>query len=313
MTVEELKIRQSWSLYQKIDHTIGAIEAFLNEIEAKGLSAYLSYSGGQDSTVLVDITRRFIRPSMKAVYCNTGNEWPEIVKFVRATENVQIIRPEMTVPQVLDKYGFPLISKEQSQYISQCRTTKSETVRNMRLNGKLRKKGYKGGKISQKWQFLLNEKFHVSDKCCECLKKRPFRKYEKETGEVPILGIMAEESDLRIQQYCRRGGCNSFNSNRIASHPMSIWTGNDIFSYRHEFKVPICEIYNVPGTTQTGCMFCGFGAHMKGDNRFERLFTLHPKAYLKFMNYTNNGVTYRTALRKIGIILPDENKQLKLF
>lgn len=44
---------------------------------------------------------------------------------------------------------------------------------------------------------------------------------------------------------------------------------------------------------------------------------MYPKMYNMFMNYTNNGVTYREAARKVlavnGLVLPDENRQLELF
>lgn len=312
MTIEELKYRQTWTLEQKIDHTVGAMEAFLAFLQSINRTPYISFSGGKDSTVLLDIARRFIDKDLKAVFCNTGNEFPEIVKFVRTFPNVTIIRPEMTVPQVIDKYGFPLISKEQSQGVRQCKTTKSEKLRNIRLYGSPGQKGYKAGKISDKWQFLIDEPFMVSEKCCECLKKRPFHIYGKKTGEAPIIGIIAGESKMRTGQYLQRGGCNSFDEKNLGCFPISIWTDSDIWTYIKKFNIPYCELYD-KGTDRTGCMFCGFGAHMKDDTRFELLYDLHPKAYQRFMNYTNSGVTYRTALRKIGICLPDENRQLKLF
>lgn len=307
MTAKELQTRQGWSLNKKIDHAVGAVEAFISRT---GRTPYVSFSGGKDSTVLLDIVRRFVDRDIKGVFCNTGNEYPEIVRFVRATENVKIIRPEMSVRQVLDKYGFPLISKEQAKLIREAKCTKSELVRKKKLNGT--KKGkYTFSKISNCWQFLINEPFMVSEKCCDCLKKRPFHKYEQETGEVPMIGVMADESRLRKSQYIRRGGCNSFEG-KITSYPISIWTDKDIWEYLLKFKVPYCELYD-KGYTRTGCMFCGFGAHLEKVSRFELLNDLHPKAYRLFMNYTNNGITYREALRRIGVALPDEQRQLKLF
>lgn len=219
MTLRELQQRQSWTLNQKIDHAVGAIEAF---IARTGKVPYVSFSGGKDSTVLLDIARRFVDKDMKAVFCNTGNEYPEIVRFVRSTENVTIIRPEMNVPQVIEKYGFPLISKEQAKRIREAKTTKSEKLRSILLYGIRMEHGCLSGKIANRWQFLIKQPFMVSDKCCEYLKKRPFAKYGKQTGEVPILGVMAGESDLRKRQYIRRGGCNSFQNSLIASYPISI-------------------------------------------------------------------------------------------
>lgn len=219
MTIQELNTRQGWTLNQKIDHAVGTVEAFLSRT---GKVPYVSFSGGKDSTVLLDIVRRFVNRDIKAVFCNTGNEYPEIVRFVRSTENVTIIRPGITVREVIGKYGFPLISKEQASYIREIRHTNSPYLKEKRLNGK-KVKGSFTGKISERWKFLIDKPFDISEKCCECLKKRPFRKYESETGEVPILGVMAAESDLRTHEYIKRGGCNSYEGRRVASYPISIW------------------------------------------------------------------------------------------
>lgn len=309
MTIQELQQRQQWPLHQKIDHALGTVEAF---VARTGKVPYVSFSGGKDSTVLLDLVRRFLYPDIKAVFCNTGNEFPEIVKFVHHTENVTVIRPEMTVRQVLEKYGFPLISKEQALYIRQAKTTKSAKLLALRLNGTDPKSGKVFGKISEKWKYLIKAPFMLSEKCCECLKKRPFANYNKQTGELPILGIMAGESLTRTRGYIRRGGCNSFKENHPISHPISIWTDTDIWAYLKEFKVPYCELYD-KGADRTGCMFCGFGAHIEKTSRFARLRELHPKAYDIFMEYTNNGITYREALERVGVQLPDGVRQLDLF
>lgn len=306
MTIQELNTRQGWTLNQKIDHAVGTVEAFLSRT---GKVPCVSFSGGKDSTVLLDIVRRFVNRDIKAVFCNTGNEYPEIVRFVRSTENVTIIRPGITVREVIGKYGFPLISKEQASYIREIRHTNSPYLKEKRLNGK-KVKGSFTGKISERWKFLIDKPFDISEKCCECLKKRPFRKYESETGEVPILGVMAAESDLRTHEYIKRGGCNSYEGRRVASYPISIWRDTDIWEYIHRFNIPYSPIYDIPGVEQTGCMFCGFGAHIEKISRFERLYDLHPKAYNVFMNYQNNGYTYREALRAIGVQLPDETPRL---
>lgn len=298
MTNKELQYRQGWTLQQKIDHSVGSIEAFISRT---GKVPYVSFSGGKDSTVLLDLVRRFVDHDIKGVFCNTGNEWPENVKFVREQENVITIKPDISIKDVLNIHGFPLISKEQAQYIREAKTTKSDKLRNQRLNGAHNK--IKSGKISDKWQFLINEKFNISEKCCKCLKKNPFRKYEKQTGEVPILGIMACESQLRKSSYIRRGGCNSFDGKHIASYPLSIWTDDDIWAYIKMFNIPYSKIYNKIGIKQTGCMFCGFGAHIKGDTRFKILRDMYPKAYDMFMCYQNSGITYRESLKCIGVDL----------
>lgn len=305
MSITELQERQSWTLHQKIDHTVGAIEAFVTAMKKKGNGVYVSFSGGKDSTVLLDICRRYVDKDMLGVFCNTGNEYPSIVQFVRQTDNIEIIRPKLTVSQVLATYGFPLVSKEQSQGIRQVRHGKSEKLRNIRLYGTNPENGNITGKISEKWKFLIDAPFDISEKCCDCLKKRPFSAYEKKTNRRPILGTMAVESRLRIQSYVRRGGCNSFKEGKESSHPMSIWTDTDVWAYIRRFDIPYADIYDM-GANRTGCAFCGFGCHKETISRFWLPFELYPKMYNLFMKYENNGVTFREALHYMNIELPDD-------
>lgn len=77
-TIEELRQLQSLPLSRKIQITqTRIIEAF----QHWGGNAYISFSGGKDSTVLLNIARQ-IYPDIKAVYVDTGLEYPEIKQFV---------------------------------------------------------------------------------------------------------------------------------------------------------------------------------------------------------------------------------------
>lgn len=309
ITLSDLRARQAWPLNQKIDHTCYAVEAFVAYCKEHGRTPYVSFSGGLNSTVLLDLARRFVDPNMKGVFCSTGNEYPEIVRFVRHTKNIEIIRPAMTPREVVARYGFPLVSKEQAHIIRQIRTTKSDKLRNYRLFGDGE---HQSGVLSVKWRYLTNEPYMVSEECCEALKKRPFHKYNRKNKAYEMVGTMAGESKLREQQYIRRGGCNIFSDEprKVHSAPLSIWTAADCWDYIHRFDVPYCPIYDAPGITRTGCVFCGFGAHIGGGSRFRVLYNLHPKLYQMAMNYTNNGYTLRYALRRMGVQLPDEQPEL---
>lgn len=296
MKIEELREKQGWSLDQKIDHSLGVIDQFLSRVEGK---AYVSFSGGKDSTVMLDLCR-IIKPDIKAVFCNTGNEYPDIVRFVREIKqggaNIEIIYPKMKPKDVFLKYGFPLVSKEQSQFIREAKHTKSEKLRRMRIEGFDGEKKLKV-KISKKWLPLIGCEFDISEQCCKKLKKDPFHKYEKDSGLCAIRGEMASESYLRTSQYIRRGGCNSFSDTGKGkgSFPLSIWMDRDIYEYIEKRNIKIADIYH-KGATRTGCMFCGFGCHLKGDDRFELIKNQYPKMYDMFTAYTNNGIKYIDAI-----------------
>lgn len=315
MDLNELHERQGWSLKQKIDHSLFTIETFLSRTEG---NAYVAFSGGKDSTVLLDLVR-IIDKSVPAVFVNTGNEYPDIVYFVRHLRdelgyNIVEIHPKMKPRQVWEKYGFPLVSKSCSQGLYEVRhaINPDSVLRRIRES---RKKGGSFTVIGERWEFLLDEGFDCSHLCCKILKKDPSNNYSKETGRFPIIGTMASESRLRSIEYVKRGGCNTFGENgeKIKSAPLSIWDDENIWDYINERNLEYCKIYNT-GIRRTGCVGCGFGCWASDDYRFDLLYQIYPKYYDMIMKYTNKGHTFREALSKtmavVGKELPDESGRI---
>lgn len=207
----------------------------------------------------------------------------------------------------MSEFGFPLISKDTSYKLYYIRNKPDSKTAQVGLgNGDTRYR------VPIKYRYLIDEPYTCSNKCCTLLKKVPFRKYERETGRKPILGMMAEESHIRALQYVKQGHCNSFRSGKVHSTPLAIWMEDDIWNYIKRRDLKICSLYE-NGFERTGCMFCGFGVQFSSDVRLAKLYELHPKWYERCMNYTNNGITYREALRKLlavnGLMLPDETKE----
>ena len=68
-------------------------------------------------------------------------------------------------------------------------------------------------KLSEQWRYLLDAPFRIGAGCCSEMKKKPLKKYAKETGRVPFIGTMAAESKLRTQLWLKNG-CNAFQAKR---------------------------------------------------------------------------------------------------
>lgn len=111
-TNERLKEMQSWDLDRKIATTLTRIAEFANHFNNQ---VYVSFSGGKDSTVLLDLVRKII-PDVPVVFSNTGLEYPEIQAFARS-KGAEFVRPKMMFNEVITKYGYPIISKEVSEAI----------------------------------------------------------------------------------------------------------------------------------------------------------------------------------------------------
>ena len=287
----QLKQRQGQPLDIKEQLTANRIKAYYERLEG---NVYVSFSGGKDSTVLLHQVRR-IYPNVPAVFVDTGLEYPEIRDFVKTIDNVTWLKPKMPFTQVIEKYGYPVISKETAQKIREVRGSKSEKLKNKRLYGD----EYGNGKISEKWQFLINAPFKISDRCCHIMKKEPIKRYEKETGRGAIVGTMAADSKLREISYLQHG-CNSFEG-RPMSTPMAFWLENDVWDYIKKYNLEYSKIYDM-GYTRTGCMFCMFGLHLEKNSRFDRMKVTHPQIY----NYCMEKLGLREVIRYCGIVSQPE-------
>jgi len=120
---ETLKQLQSLPLRQKVFETRQRIAEWVKHWGED--KVYISFSGGKDSTVLLDLVRRDY-PDIPAVFVNTGLEYPEIVKFVRTIDNVTWLKPKMSFKEVLKKYGYPVVSKRHARKIRYLRKPLTE-------------------------------------------------------------------------------------------------------------------------------------------------------------------------------------------
>ena len=302
-------IRRNYPLWMKVEITKNRIRQWVSEYGIEGV--YVSFSGGKDSTVLLTIARE-LYPDIKALYVDTGLEYPEVKQFVKTWDNVDIVRPKMNFREVLNNYGYPVISKEQSQYIYDYRNTNSEKLKKIRLEGNK----WGRGKISKKWLYMIDAPFKISDKCCNVMKKAPAKNYEKETGSMPIVGTLAEESSLRMTHYLKEG-CNAFDSKRPKSTPLGFWTNQDILQYIKENNIKIPTVYGeivkdngtlkTTGCDRTGCIYCAYGCHLEEENRFLRLEQTHPKLH----QYCMENLGMKDVLEYMNIAYTNKQKTVK--
>jgi 3'-phosphoadenosine 5'-phosphosulfate sulfotransferase (PAPS reductase)/FAD synthetase len=296
ITKEEFDKRIGLSLDEKINLSIHTIERWYFQNDEK---VFVSFSGGKDSTVLLHIVRRMF-PKVIGVFVDTGLEYPENRELVKKTENIIILKPKKKFNQIINEFGYPVVSKDVSYkvHMLQNPSEKNAKSRHLYLTGETSTGNFsRDYKLAKKWLKLIDSGIKISDKCCFFLKEEPINRYVKETGSLPIIGSLAIESKRRRKAYMNTG-CNHFSKNKMRSRsmPIAFWTEDNIWEYIRKYNLEYSKIYDM-GIQRTGCMFCTFGIMFdKEPNRFQLMKEMHPKHY----NYCINKLKIGKILDLIG-------------
>ena len=307
MEVWEFKQKQALPYEAKVTHAILRAREFYDEIVGNRRANVHVSVGGLDSITLLIFLRKYIDPDIPGVSVSIvedkGNQ--EIHKQL----GVISLAPYRSKVQVLQEFGFPVISKEKAAKISllQHPTEKNATVRHAIMTGECGKQGgYRTGtrmQLPHKWLELFggpeNERygttyqtapFKVSADCCDYMKENPCNDWAKQNNSYPYLGLMASEGGRREKSLVANG-CNYYGKTTTRSCPFAIFTRQDLLQLALDLEVPVPRAYgeivrDTDGTLRTtraqrtGCSMCGFGIHLeKRPHRFDRLREDNPKEW----------------------------------
>lgn len=273
-----------------------AIE-FVEKLDDMGMQAHVSV-GGLDSITLL-LFLRHIGIDVPAVSVTSLED--KSIQKVHKQLGVISVSPEKSKVEIINEYGFPVISKRVAGKIDllQNPSEKNKTVRHAIITGECGKQGHFAKnsrmKLPQKWLDLFggyenaNEgvnyqrpPFKVSNKCCLYLKEKPCERWAREHHSAPFLGLMASEGGQREEALVDHG-CNYFGKTVIRSAPFAPFLRQDLLQLALDLGVPVPDIYGkidrkpdgtlyTTGAQRTGCSMCGFGIHMeKRPHRFDQL------------------------------------------
>lgn len=230
-------------------------------------NAYISFSGGKDSTVLhylIDLA--LPNNKIPRVFINTGIEYRDIVNFVKELasndDRIVLLAPTKSIKKVLKEYGYPFKSKEHSLKVNQYkRGLKNRSSIEYRDGIRIDKNGNEVKPFAVcpkilRYQFEDSFTLKISDKCCHKLKKEPAVKWSKENKKSILLtGMRKEEGGQRTSINC----IATKNNKLVKFHPLLVVNEEWENWFISEYNIKLCKLYYPPyNFVRTGCKGCPF-------------------------------------------------------
>ncbi|TKJ16917.1 hypothetical protein CEE44_00065 [Candidatus Woesearchaeota archaeon B3_Woes] len=290
-----LNKRMNYALDYKVKLTKRRIKAAIDKYGEE--NCYVSFSGGKDSTILSHIVLS-MGYKLEHVFSNTRLEYHECITFSEewCKENdvkLTMVYPDIKPQEIWQKYGYPLYSKEIAEFFERARHGGKLPPKHIKkIERYVRKIGYKGEMEDREKlkNFLTYRGIKVSSKCCLLLKKKPMKKWQEESGKkVAIMGVRAEESQMRRVVWVRKG-CIYETKDQVVVHPIIFFTDKDVHKYAKKHKIRFADIYYEPyNLKRNGCYCCGFGSHIAEENNFIKLKQINPVLWKNVTNHWGYG------------------------
>lgn len=229
------------------------IKEFIRECAVRGLNCHVSV-GGLDSITLLMLIRSMGYTSSDIPGVSVSSLEDSSVQTVHRALGVERLKPYKNKVDILQEFGFPVISKEVAAKIELLAnpTEKNKTVRHAIITGETGEYGgFRKGtrmKLADRWLKLFggyaNEEegvdycvppngVKVSSQCCYWLKEKPADDWARANNSVPFLGLMASEGGRR-QKSLMINGCNYFGKSTTRSAPFAIFMRQDILTLAQE-------------------------------------------------------------------------------
>lgn len=273
-------------------------------------NAYISFSGGKDSTILhylIDLA--LPNNKIPRVFINTGIEYVDIVKFVKelakTDDRIVIYNSGINIKQMLEQYGYPFKSKDFAQKVD--RFNRIGLVKSIKVFLNFDGMLACPPKLKYLFEKQNNTEFQISDKCCLNLKENILKRYAiNQNKNIAIIGLTSDEKGRR-SQYSNNCFVNYKKENLF--YPMRTINNDFISFFINKYNIKLCKLYYPPfNLERTGCKGCPFNKYLQRD--LDMMRELLPKEYKQCETIWK---PVYDEYRRIGYRLRKDDGQLTIF
>lgn len=259
---------------------------------------FVSISGGSDSDIMIDMienARPYINTDIRYLFVDTGLEYEATKEHIRYLENrynvtIEKLQPDQPIPLAVKYNGVPFLNKRVSDYIDRLQN------HNFDFNGQSFSDNYSKYpkcKAALRWycndfplgkynisnnkmlrDFLLTTPlpFHISNKCCDIVKKKTTNKYKG----LHVIGLRKTEGGSRSDiKSC-------WNVDGMKFYPLLFMTEEMKRKYEDDHNIIHSRCYTEYGLKRTGCAGCPFNRFYKDE--LEIIKKYEPKLFKACMS-----------------------------
>ena len=276
-------------------------------------NAYISFSGGKDSTILhylIDIA--LPNNKIPRLFINTGIEYQDIRKYVKemslSDNRIIVLNSGVNIKEMLNKYGYPFKSKQHSHNLAIYQHSGNTITIKKYLKKIEGNKTITCPKILE-YNFTPEFKIKCSENCCIQMKKKPAKKWSFENNKSIVLtGMRSKEGGQRLGANCI---VTDKDNKLVKFHPLLVVSEEWEEEFLKRNNIKLCKLYYPPyNFKRTGCKGCPFALKLQDEldimekllpNEAKQCEILWKPVYEEYRN-----IGYR--LRKNGVC-----KQLSIF
>lgn len=239
---------------------------------------YLAFSGGKDSVVIKALAD-MAGVKYDAHYTLTSVDPPELVRFIKSFDDVQIDRPKDKDGNQITMWNLiPRKKMPPTRIVRYC----CKELKEMGGQGRMVITGVRWAESSNRRNnqgevTVMSPKKKLKE---ELVDSGNFTQTNK--GGV-VLNNDNEESRKMVEQ--------CYKQSKTVLNPIIDWTDGEVWEFINEYNVPYCKLYD-EGYKRIGCIGCPMGTveHRKAEfKRYPKYEQAYIRAFEKMINERNWG------------------------